>query len=205
VRPAGAPVSQSQAASLKLLKALLAQAGYHFTDLSPSGNVVPINKRLKFRTLDTATVLVPNLPWPTRRGRRVSARPALIRHALMGADLERYLDHAEAPAARHVVLIDRDESCHVVFRRDRRKGLHLFASILYVSNARVFRRMVRPLLSHLLLRHGVLATLAELRVVGDRPPLSVPLSRPRPKMFRSDSLRPDEIDYLYSELVCLSW
>ena len=30
---------------LRLLKALLAQDGYHFTDLSPSGNVVPLNRR----------------------------------------------------------------------------------------------------------------------------------------------------------------
>ena len=34
--------------SLRLLKALLAQDGYHFTDLSPSGNVVELNRRLKF-------------------------------------------------------------------------------------------------------------------------------------------------------------
>jgi len=30
--------------SLRLLKAVLAQDGYHFTDLSPSGNVVKINE-----------------------------------------------------------------------------------------------------------------------------------------------------------------
>src|SRR6201991_1003563 len=56
--------------SLKLLKALLAQPWYHFTDLSPSGNVVPINKRLGFTSLDTATALIPNLPWPALPGRR---------------------------------------------------------------------------------------------------------------------------------------
>ena len=35
--------------ALRLLKALLAQDGYHFTDLSPSGNVVGLNERLGFR------------------------------------------------------------------------------------------------------------------------------------------------------------
>ena len=40
------------------------QDGYHFTDLSPSGNVVALNRRLGFTQLDTATALVPNLPWP---------------------------------------------------------------------------------------------------------------------------------------------
>ena len=32
-----------------------------------------------------------------------------------------------------------------------------------------------------------------------------PLSRARPKMFKSDTLTADQIDYLYSELTCLEW
>ena len=58
--------------AMRLLKALLAQDGYHFTDLSPSGNVVGVNERLGFRFLDTTTVLMPNLP--VRR-----ARPGQLR------------------------------------------------------------------------------------------------------------------------------
>ena len=48
--------------SLRLLRALLSQQGYHFTDLSPTGNVIGLNLRLNFRMLDTATALMPNLP-----------------------------------------------------------------------------------------------------------------------------------------------
>ena len=72
--------------SVRLLKALLAQDGYHFTDLSPSGNVVPLNVRLKFRSLDTSTALIPNLPWPTAvRRTRISADPECHReHAGRG-------------------------------------------------------------------------------------------------------------------------
>ena len=81
--------------SVRLLKALLAQDGYHFTDLSPSGNVVPLNTRLKFRSLDTSTALVPNLPWPTLpRRTRISADPKVIESALAGPELELYRDHA---------------------------------------------------------------------------------------------------------------
>ena len=71
--------------SLRLLKALLAQDGYHFTDLSPSGSVVPLNARLEFRSLDTSTALVPNLPWPTvPRRTRISADPDVIENACRG-------------------------------------------------------------------------------------------------------------------------
>ncbi|HEY7622000.1 MAG TPA: hypothetical protein VH834_19675 [Solirubrobacteraceae bacterium] len=192
--------------ALRLLKAVLRQEGYHFTDLSPSGNVVGVNEKLSFRFLDTTTALVPNLPWPTLPRRdRISSDPALIERTVTGADLKLYRDHVATGAARHVVLIRGDEWCYVMFRRDRRKGLPLFASVLYVSNPALFRAMARPFARHLLLHHRALGTLAEERVVGCRPRPSLRLRSPRRKMFRSPNLAPAQIDYLYSELVCVSW
>jgi hypothetical protein len=157
--------------SVRLLKALLRQDGYQFTDLSPSGNVVPLNIRLGFRPLDTSTALIPNLPWPTLpRRTRISADPNVIESTLAGTELETYLDHARAAAAQHLVTV---------------RGA--------------------PLTRYLLARHRVLATLAELRIVGARPRPSVMLSSPRPKMYRSARLEPEQIDDLYSELVCVPW
>lgn len=191
---------------LRLLKALLAQDGYHFTDLSPSGSVVGINSRLGFTFLDTATALVPNLPWPSRPGRHViSSDPRLIERTLTGRDLELYRDHATAGAARHLVLISDDEWCYVVFRKERRKGLSVFATVLHVSNPALFRKLLRPLGSHLLLRHRAAAMLVEDRVVGARPGLAFALRSPRRRMFRSAELEPAQIDYFYSELVCVPW
>jgi hypothetical protein len=191
---------------LRLLKALLAQDGYHFTDLSPSGNVVALNRRLKFQALDNSVALVPNLPWPSRPGRDViSSDPALIERTLTGAELALYRDHKGAAAGRHVVLIRGGEWCYVIIRKDRRKRLPVFASVLHVSNPELFRRMARPFARHLLLRHAALATLAESHVVPQRPRLSIVLRPRRQKMFRSPHLQPAQIDYLYSELVCVSW
>ncbi len=192
--------------SLRLLKALLAQDGYHFTDLSPSGNVVGINTRLGFRYLDTTTALVPNLPLPSLPGRTtISSDPTLIERTLVGRELQIYRDHAAAAAARHLVIIRGAEHCHVIFRKDRRKGVPLFASILYVSNPAVFADAAGPLGRHLLLRHGAAATLVERAVVADAPRRSFEVTSPRRKMFRSAQLEPSQIDYLYSELTCLSW
>ena len=191
---------------LRLLRALLAQPGYHFTDLSPSGNVVPLNKRLKFTCLDTATALVPNLPWPARgRRTRVVSDPHRIAEILGGEDLRLFRDHVGSAAALHLVLVSGPEHCYVVARKDRRKNLPLFASILHVGNPAVFRRGARAVFAHLLFRYGALATLAEYRVVGFRPRLSRQLRSPRPKMYRSPALGPETIDYLYSELVCVTW
>lgn len=190
----------------RLLKALLAQDGYQFTDLSPSGSVPKINERLGFSYLDTTTALLPNLPWPSVPGRGgVSSDPAVVEQRLPADQLDIYRDHLGAAAARHVVLWRGERSCYVVFRRDRRKGLPLFASILYASDPELLQQMFRPLTRHLLLRHGVPATLAELRVVGARPRWSVLLDDTRKKMFRSSELDAGQIDNLYSELVCVAW
>ena len=83
--------------SLRLLKAALGQTGYHFTDLSPSGNVVGINAKLGFRFLDTTTALVPNIPWPSWPGRDViSSDPELIERTLTGRELQIHRDHVAA-------------------------------------------------------------------------------------------------------------
>ncbi len=191
---------------LRLLTSLLKQKGYHFTDFSPSGSVVPLNRRLKFTDLDTTTALIPNLPLPPGRGGvRISEKPDVLLARLSAPERQLYLDHREAAAARHLLVTSPDEHCYVMFRKDARKNVRAFASVLYVSNPEMFRRCSRRVAGHLLTRHGVAATLVELRVADGRPAGSIVLSTSRPKMFRSESLGPDQIDYLYSELTCLEW
>jgi hypothetical protein len=190
--------------SIGLLMAVLAQDGYHFTCLSPSREVASIVARLKFRSLDTTAALVPNLPWPSLAGgTRISADPNVIERTLTGPELELYHDHADALAAHHLLLVRGRDSCYVMYREMRFKGLP-FAVILHVSNPELFRRALRVLTRHLLLRHRLVATRAELRTIGRRPPLSFKRD-PWPKLYRSTRLEPAQIDDLYSELVCVPW
>lgn len=195
---------EHRAQGVRLLRALLSQRGYDFTDLSPSGNVVALNERLGFTHLDTTTALVPNLPWPSR-GVRVVTDPGRIRRLLADDDLRVYDDHRHALAVHHAVLVVDGHPVHVMVRRDRRKGAPVFGSILHVSDPAALGRAWGRLRTHLLLRLGIPFTLAELRVVGAAPPLSAVLRRSRPKMFRSPDLAPDDVDYLYSELTCVAW
>lgn len=188
--------------SIRLLRAMLAQEGYHVTCLSPNEKVQAITSQLKFRSLDTSAVLIPNLPWPTLPGRtRISADPDVIASTLTCAELELYHDHAQALAARHLVLIRGERSCYVMYRETPLKGIAC-AEILHVSNPELFKRTIIPLTRHLLLRHRLLATRAELRIIAHRPLFSFKRN-PRPKMYRSASLDPGQIDDLYSEFVCV--
>ncbi|NIH97882.1 hypothetical protein [Mycolicibacterium fluoranthenivorans] len=190
---------------VRLLRALLRQQGYHFTDLSPSIDVQALNTRLGFVALDTSTVMVPNVPWPVRSdGVRVLSHFQDIKKSLRAEDLSVYLDHAGAAAVEHAVIVRGAQTCHVMFRRVRRKNLPLFAALVHVGNQRLFRETGRHLFGHLLLHHGLPATLIESHVVDARFTGSVQVS-PRAKMYRSDTLRADQIDYLYSELTSMRW
>ncbi|MDH2414831.1 hypothetical protein [Nocardioides sp. CER19] len=190
---------------LRLLTTLLKQKGYAFTDFSPSGNVVPLNRRLKFVDLDTTTALLPNIPAPPRRGVKVTSNPEALLERLTDQERRVYLDHRDTAAARHLLLATPHDHSYVVLRRDSRKGVRAFATVLHASNPELFRRHARNVAGHLMIRHGIPATLVELRVAGGRPAGSVLLSTSRPKMFRSDDLDPEHVDYLYSELTCLEW
>jgi hypothetical protein len=187
----------------RLLRAQLARKEVVFTDLSPSGSVPALNRRLGFTDLDTTTVVVPCLPLPSP-GVRVVTGPARIDALLEGRDREIYRDHRDAAAARHVVLVVGDAPCYVMFRKVRRKGLPGFATVLHVSDPELLRGHMGALSRHLL-RHGVLLLLAELRVIEHAPPLSRRLSVPRPKMYRGTGVAPGDIDDLYSELTNVPW
>jgi hypothetical protein len=190
----------------RLLTRLLAQEDYHFTDFSPSGNVVELNRRLKFVDLDTTTELMPNVPRPVRRGAaRVTCDPDALVETLSPDELALYHDHRRAAAAKHLVVSTPREHCYVVFRRDTRKRVRAFGSILHVSNAELFRAAAGQVGGHLLTRHGIPATLVERRVSGGPVRLGRQLPRSRPKMFRSKTLAADQVTYLYSELTCLAW
>jgi len=191
--------------SLRLPMALLAQEGYHFTDLTPTSTVAAVNVRLGFRFLDTTTAVLPNLPLPSRPGRNaITSDPELIERTLTGSELQLYRDHVAARGAHHALLTRGAEWCYVIFRRFRRRGVPL-AYVLHVSDPALFVRMARPFGRHLLLRHRTVAMLAEDRVVGRRPPRSLTLPTRPLKMYRSSRLGPAHIDDLYSELVCQPW
>jgi hypothetical protein len=187
--------------SLRVVQAILGQPGWHFTDLSPSEAVQRLNLRLGFTYLDTTTALIPNLPWPSPLGQvRVSADPAVIEATVTGQVRLYYQDHVGCQWARHLVLRQGDQWCYLQWRKERHKNLPLFASIRYASNPPLLRRAFGPLGHHLLVSHNALATLVELRVSGGRIRPSMLLRNPKRRMYKSSTLSPDKIDYLYSEI-----
>lgn len=191
--------------SLRLLRALLAQDEFTFTDLTPSPDVAALDRRLGFQPLDTAAALVPCLPLPhLRRRAGITSDRARIERKLAGRDLSIYRDHTGAAGAVHIVIEVDGGYCYVVARRGRWRKLPV-ATVLYASDRGLLREQAGLFARHLLVRHRVVAYLAEQRVTGAAPTLSARLHRHQPRFFRSERLRGDDIGYLYSELACLSW
>lgn len=193
-----------RAHSLKLIRALLKQPGFVFTDLSPSGNVVAMNERLGFRRLDTATRLVLNTPHPGG-GIRVTSDPAALEGTLSGRDAVVYRDHLTAGGVEHLLIERAARHAYLMYRRDRRKGLPLFATPIFVGGDRELVQDAWGAIRSHLLRRGLPFTLAERRVLGFARGLGTELAHPRPKMFRGEGFDADDVDYLYSELTLVAW
>lgn len=199
-------LDEHRAHSLRLIRALLAQPGFVFTDLSPSGSVPALNARLGFEHLDVTTRFTVNLPLPGRRAARVSERSQDIVALLRGEDARVYEDHCRAPAARHLVARSDDRYAYLMYRRVRRKRLGIFAAPIHVGGDAAVLRDAWPQVAARLLGHGMLVTLAERRVLGFS--ASGPgreLAQPRPRMFRGRGVDESAVDYLYSELTLLDW
>jgi hypothetical protein len=189
--------------SVRMAKAILTQEGFHFLDLSPTDTVAALNKRLGFEYLDDRAAVLPALPWPWRP-EAISSDPLVIQQSLSAEELQLYNDHRDAPAARHVVLRDRDAVCYVVLRIVRRKKLPI-AMVVYASHPETLRRMIRPFGGFALLRHRVVAVVVELRWLNGKILGGSIQRRLHPKMFRSPTLGPEDLDYFYSELLYLNW
>lgn len=191
--------------SLKLIRALLKQPGFVFTDLSPSGNVVAMNERLGFHHIDTSTRLVLNLPRVPRRGLRLTSDPAILGRVLTGHDAKVYRDHRDAGGVEHLLIEREEQYGYLMFRRDRRKGLRLFATPLFAGGSAACTESAWGAVRSHLLRKGLIFTLAEHRVLGFSQGFGTALANPRPKMYRRIGIPAHEIDYLYSELTLVEW
>jgi len=189
--------------SLKLLKAILSQDGYHFTELSPNPKVFQIMQRFDFRPLDTRLTVILNLPLPTwRRGIQVLHDPERMVEALGEEDRHVFEDHRRFEAGYHLAVGSTAGYSYVIYRRVRRRGIPC-AWILHFSRGASFSEVLGALTRYLLFRTGALLTLVESRFLAKRPPLSITVEAAQKKLYRSPHLKPDQIDNLYSEMVTL--
>jgi hypothetical protein len=187
--------------SLRLAMALVSQPGFHFTDLSPTPVVAGFLRFLKFKQLDSRTIVMPNLPW-WAPGVRVIVDPQAIVQALTPEDAKTFLDHHQFPWLRHVVVGRRSSYCHIVYKKSVLKRLPC-ASVLHTSDPALFLRYRWTLGSWFLVRHGMVTTRMDARLLTRKPRWSTIADGYSEKVFRSDTLAESDITYAYTETVAL--
>jgi hypothetical protein len=92
-----------------------------------------------------------------------------------------------------------DEYSYVIFKRRKKKIA--FSEILYVQNPALLVRHFERAKLHIFGKDRTCLLAVDERLIGERPPLVWPYKRV--SMFRSHTVRAENIDNLYSELALL--
>lgn len=190
-----------RAQSMRLAMALVSQEGFHYTDLTPTEVVAKSLQFLKFKPLDGSRTVILNLPVISPRIHVLTEteeiRKVLPPHVTQVCD-----DHVHFPWLLHVALGKSGAFCYVIYKRKMLKGLPS-AEVIGISDGDLFLHCHRAFGSHALLRHGMVTSRVESRLLLRKPALAREISGYRAKMYRSESLSEHDIDNLYSELVAL--
>jgi hypothetical protein len=133
---------------------------------------------------------------------RVVTDPQLIARVLTPEDATAYRDHKHLHWLTHLAVGNDGGWCHVVWKPSRLKGI-TGATILAVSDARLFLKTRQAVGSHLLLHHRLPYSRMEVRLLPEAPRGCVELAGYRSKVFKSETLTPQDMTNLYSEIVAL--
>ena len=195
--------------SMALIKPLLQLKEYTITNFTPTPAVSAVLGRLGFQSLDeTMHILLPVPGWSSSadapRGRyRILSGADEIRERLNDRD-RAIFDHHQFPHCWHVVIAGEQDYCHVVFSRTkgRRRSFSfvhrlshpaIFFANLNRAKLAMFRKSGTPFIM-VMDRHVKGRALGRVRTTAVR----------HPAIFKSEHLKPEQIDSLYSELVLLN-
>lgn len=182
--------------SMRMVMALLAQPGIHFTDFSPTQVVGATLRFLKFKPLDERQVVFANLP-AVFSSMTVVNKSENLTQVLKHQDFDDYQAHRQFPWLRHLAIGQGQDWCYVIYKRQKIRNLPA-AKIIYISNPKILQQGLGKLAAHLLFQ-GFPATIIERRWLHQPPLISITQSGFNAKVYLSSSLSESDIDYLYSE------
>jgi hypothetical protein len=179
--------------------------GYILTNLTPSKEVYSICKSLGFLDLEEKIKILPTLPsWKGifSTGDRFVSVPEKIMTYLSKNDIQIFKDHMQA-ICKALLYVNGNDYCLIFYKTVRRKGLP-FNHILFISNINLFMTSKNKILIKLCVLEKHIFHLIDSRILGeDFKGFAWDYSLPRPRQFKSDKLRKEDIDNLYSEFVLL--
>lgn len=191
--------------SLLLLRPILNLPNMTITTLTPSQVTSIIFERFKFEKLERQVMIFPLLPsLSLQTGIEFVTDPLLIESQLAGDDKKIFVDHSFAPCC-HLLLTHRGqkEYCYLIYNRVQKKGLH-FTQVCFISNKDLFASSFARVKWFFLRQKRTVFTVVDKRLIkGCKVGLGFNYTLRYPRLYRSDTLQPEEIDNLYSELLFL--
>jgi hypothetical protein len=190
-----------------LILPLHALKDYTITDLTPSKNVYKIQNKLGFKDLETkGRLLLPfgrRLFQPKYSPINLTHDLAAIEQRLEGQNLKIFNDHKHYRCF-HFLLTGKDGYCYIIYTKLRRKRIQ-HAHLHYISDPDLFALAYRDVRKSILSHAKANFLLIDSRLVKNKKlPLSICLPYRAPKQYISSTLKPEQIDNLYSELVMLN-
>ena len=179
--------------------------GYTLTNLTPSKEVYSICKAFGFLDLEEKIKILPTLPSLIgifSTGEQFVSAPDKIVNYLSKKDIRIFKDHIDT-ICKALLYIQGNDYCLVFYKTVLRKGL-AFNHILFISNIKLFMTSKNKILIKLCVLEKHIFHLIDSRILGeDFKGFAWDYSLARPRQFKSDKLRKEDIDNLYSEFVLL--
>ncbi len=193
--------------SLAMLRPILRLSEYTVTHFTPCDRVRAVTKRLGFKDLNSQLRIL--LPQPIS-GRRASVRgtdlefdASRISPHLNANDQQILLDHLPYRPG-NVLLRSGDQYCYVLYTHVVRHRLP-YCHVHYISNKELYRDHETAIRASLLRRHHARFVAVDDRLTSDiKFRNSFKFWAPAHALFKSDTVAPDQIDNLYSDVVFLS-
>lgn len=192
--------------SLQLFQAVMGIEDRTLTCHTAIPAIDPLYRRFGFKDLETKWIVLLPLPSVLRPERwfrgSITTNPEVIATELRGIQREFFV-HLRETDCRQMLIKYRGEKCHVVFSVTKGRRAH-FSRIHHISNRELFREC----LGHVRWRMGLqnrtaLLAIDERLFPGPLPVYSRETHLAQVALYRSNTLRPEQIDNLYSEVTLL--
>lgn len=195
--------------SLSLIVPLFRLKNYTFTNTSPTVKVVEIMQKLGFQQLDfQLKLLLPiNLFNRTIQNKNIKCITDTneIAKCLDGEELNLFQDHSKYSECQHLLAKHNHNYCYILYTKVNNSRFS-YCYIHHISDRTLFAR------HHYLIRTKICQMTKTPWIIVDsrmiksiHVPFCYTLPFSFPKLYKSSSLKPEQIDNLYSELPLLNF
>ena len=173
------------------------------TDMSPAPKVIGVLQRLGFQELDSQLKLLLPLSLFNRAIVKQNidciTDSSAIANYLAGSELNLFQDHLGYSDCQHLLIKYQQDYCYILFTKVPNPRFP-YCYIHHISNQTLFaqfQRLIRAKIGQMTSNPWIIVDSRLINFLNLPFSYSLPLSFP--KLYKSSSLKPEQIDNLYSE------